>query len=82
MTGFLNTALYACTRYAFVLEKVFFEKVYWRSNPRIFQGFRVILMWQLGNLFIGNLIVNVTIEDINELFGLKTTKYLGSNAYI
>ena len=30
---------------------------------------------QLGKLFIGNLNVNVTIDDIYELFGLKTTKY-------
>ena len=34
---------------------------------------------QLGKLFIGNLNANVTIEDIYELFGLKTTKYSLSN---
>ena len=37
---------------------------------------------QLGKLFIGNLNVNVTIDDIYELFGLKTTKYLRSNTYV
>ena len=37
---------------------------------------------QLGKLFIGNINVNVTIDDIYELFGLKTTKYLRSNTYI
>ena len=36
----------------------------------------------LGKLFIGNLNVNVTIDDIYELFGLKTTKYLRSNTYV
>ena len=36
---------------------------------------------QLGK-FIGNLNVNVTIDDIYELFGLKTTKYLRSNTYV
>ena len=34
---------------------------------------------QLGKLFIGNVNVNVTIDDIYELFGLKATKYLRSN---
>ena len=33
-------------------------------------------------MFIGNLNVNVTIDDIYKLFGLKTTKYLSSNAYV
>ena len=33
-------------------------------------------------LFIGNLNLNVTIYDIYELFGLKTTKYLHSNTYV
>ena len=37
---------------------------------------------QLGKLFIGNLNVNVTIDDIYELFGLKATKYLRSNTYV
>ena len=37
---------------------------------------------QLGKLFIGNLNVNVTMDDIYELFGLKTTKYLRSNTYV
>ena len=37
---------------------------------------------QLGKLYIGNLNVNVTANDICELFGLKTTKYLRSNTYI
>ena len=37
---------------------------------------------QLGKLFIGNINVNVTIDDIYELFGLKTTKYLRSNTYV
>ena len=36
----------------------------------------------MGKLFIGNLNVNVTIDDIYKLFGLKTTKYLSSNAYV
>ena len=36
---------------------------------------------QLGKLFIGNLNVNVTIDNIYELFGLKTTKYLRFNTY-
>ena len=36
---------------------------------------------QLGKL-IGNLNVNVTIDDIYELFGLKTTKYLRSNTHV
>ena len=34
----------------------------------------------MGKLFIGNLNVNVTIDNIYELF--KTTKYLRSNTYI
>ena len=33
-------------------------------------------------LFIENLNVNVTIDDIYELFGLKTTKYLCSYTFI
>ena len=37
---------------------------------------------QSGKLFIGSLNVNVTIDDIYELFGLKTTKYLRSNTYV
>ena len=37
---------------------------------------------QLSKLFIGNLNVNVTIDDIYELFGLKATKYLRSNTYV
>ena len=37
---------------------------------------------QLGKLFIGNLNVSVTIDDIYELFSLKTTKYLRSNTYV
>ena len=36
----------------------------------------------MDKLFIGNLNVNVTIDDIYELFGLKTTKYLRSNTYV
>ena len=36
---------------------------------------------QLDKFFIGNLNVNVTIDDIYELFGLKTAKYLRSNTY-
>ena len=36
----------------------------------------------MGKLFIGNLNVNVTIDNIYELFGLKTTKYLRSNTYV
>ena len=36
---------------------------------------------QSGKLFIGSLNVNVTIDDIYELFGLKTAKYLRSNTY-
>ena len=36
----------------------------------------------MGKLFIGNLNVNVTIDDIYELFGLKATKYLRSNTYV
>ena len=31
---------------------------------------------------MGNLNVNVTIDNIYELFGLKTTKYLRSNTYV
>ena len=37
---------------------------------------------QLGELFIKNRNVNVTIDHLYELFGLKTTKYLRSNTYI
>ena len=37
---------------------------------------------QLDKFFIGNLNVNVTIDDIYELFGLKTAKYLRSNTYV
>ena len=37
---------------------------------------------QLGKCLIGNLNVNVTIDDIYELFGLKTTKYLRSNTWV
>ena len=36
----------------------------------------------MDTLFIGNLNVNVRIDDIYELFGLKTTKYLRSNTYV
>ena len=36
----------------------------------------------MGKWFIGNLNVNVTIDDIYELFGLKTTKYLRSNTSV
>ena len=36
----------------------------------------------MGKLSIGNLNANVTIDDIYELFGLKTKKYLRSNTYI
>ena len=36
----------------------------------------------MSKLFIGNLNLNVTIYDIYELFGLKTTKYLRSNTYV
>ena len=36
----------------------------------------------MGKLFVGNLNVNVTIDDVYELFGLKTTKYLRSNTYV
>ena len=36
----------------------------------------------MGKLFIGSLNVNVTIDDIYELFGLKATKYLRSNTYV
>ena len=37
---------------------------------------------QLGMLFIGNLNVNEKIDDIYDLFGLKTKKYLRSNTYV
>ena len=37
---------------------------------------------QLGKLFIGNLNVNVTVNYIYELVGLKTTKCLRSNTYV
>ena len=37
---------------------------------------------QLGKLFIGNLNVNVITNYIQNLFGLKTTKYLCSNTYV
>ena len=37
---------------------------------------------QLGKLFIRNLNVNATIDHICELFRLKTTTHLHSNAYI
>ena len=33
-------------------------------------------------MFIGNLNVNVTVDDIYERFGLKTTKYLNYNTYV
>ena len=36
----------------------------------------------MGELFIKNRNVNVTIDNLYELFGLKTTKYLRSNTYI
>ena len=36
----------------------------------------------MRKLFIANLNVNATIDDIYELFGLKITKYLYSNTYI
>ena len=36
----------------------------------------------MGKIFIGNRNVNVTIHNIYELFGLKTTKYLRSNTYL
>ena len=36
----------------------------------------------MGKLFTGNVNVNVTVDDIYELFGLKTTKYLRSNTYV
>ena len=36
----------------------------------------------MSKLFIGNLNVNVTIDVIYELFGLKTTKCLHSNTYV
>ena len=36
----------------------------------------------MRKLFIGNLNVNVTLDDIDELFGLKTTKYPRSNSYV
>ena len=36
----------------------------------------------MGKLFIGNFNVNVTINNIYEQFGLKTTKYLHSNNYV
>ena len=37
---------------------------------------------QLGKLFMGNLFVNVTVDDIYELFDLRTTKYLRSNIHV
>ena len=37
---------------------------------------------QMGMLFIGNLNVNVKIDDIYDLFGLKTKKYLRCNTYV
>ena len=37
---------------------------------------------QLEKLFIANLNVNLTIDNIYELFDLKTTKYLRSNTYV
>ena len=33
-------------------------------------------------LYVGNLDTNVTKEDINELFGLKSTEYLGQNCSV
>ena len=37
---------------------------------------------QLDKLFIGNLNVNVTVDNIYALFGLKTAKYLRSDTYV
>ena len=37
---------------------------------------------QLGKLCIGNVNVNVTIDDIYELSGLKTKKYIRSYTYV
>ena len=37
---------------------------------------------QFGKFFIANLNVNVTCDNIHELFGLKTTKYLRSITHV